>query len=102
LVESLKRKGTVKTLTVEKALMAVDRKLFCSIDPYSDGAKSIGFGTTISAPHIHGYILELLESHIKTANSVLDIGSGSGYLTICMTYYNIFCTKNIYIFIFHH
>ncbi len=90
----------MKTLTVEKALLAVDRKLFCSIDPYSDGAKSIGFETTISAPHIHGYILELIESHIKTANSVLDIGSGSGYLTICMTYYNIFLhQKYLYFYI---
>ncbi len=83
MVELLKTKGIVKSSSVENALLAVDRKLFCSTDPYMDQAKSIGFGTTISAPHIHGYILELLESKLRSESKVLDIGSGSGYLTIC-------------------
>ena len=81
----MKAKGVLKSSSVAKALLSVDRKLFCSSDPYSDEPKSIGFGSTISAPHIHALILELLKDHLKNGSSFLDIGSGSGYLTICMT-----------------
>jgi len=88
LVESLKIKGIIKTLRVENALLFADRKRFCDSNQYADGAQSIGFGATISAPHIHGYILELLESHLNSDAKVLDIGSGSGYLTICMSHCN--------------
>jgi len=62
----------------------VDRKLFCSYDPYSDSPKSIGFGSTINAPHIHALILELLKDYLEFRSLAFDIGSGSGYLTICM------------------
>eukprot|EP00246_Nothoceros_aenigmaticus_P017792 TRINITY_DN893_c0_g1_i4.p1 TRINITY_DN893_c0_g1~~TRINITY_DN893_c0_g1_i4.p1 ORF type:complete len:188 (-),score=37.69 TRINITY_DN893_c0_g1_i4:448-1011(-) len=49
--------------------------------PYDDAPQTIGFGATISAPHMHGYCLSLLADHLKPGNSVLDVGSGSGYLT---------------------
>jgi len=87
-VETLKAKGVLKSSSVEKVLVSVDRKLFCSSDPYSDEPKSIGFGSTISAPHIHTLILELLKGHLMNGSSAVDIGSGSGYLTICTFYSN--------------
>ena len=34
----------------------------------------------------HAYALELLKSHLKPGNHVLDIGSGSGYLTACFAH----------------
>ncbi len=80
-------------MRVENTLLSVDRGLFCyqpidstetRLDIYSDGARSIGYGATISAPHMHGYILQLLENNLKPDSQVLDTGSGSGYLTICM------------------
>ena len=36
----------------------------------------IGYGETISAPHMHAEALRLLEGHIAPGASVLDVGSG--------------------------
>lgn len=60
--------------------------------PYEDSPQPIGHGATISAPHMHAYACEHLLPYLvpatpgsKTAvrpeRRVLDIGSGSGYLT---------------------
>ncbi len=88
LVDKLKADGIVKTQRVENILLSVDRKLFLtSFIPYADIRWEIGFGSTISAPHIHAYILELLDNHLINDSKVLDIGSGSGYLTICKSYH---------------
>ena len=54
--------------------------------PYIDTPQSIGFGATISAPHMHAYALEYLYPKLKTAKYVLDVGSGTGYLTAAMAY----------------
>ena len=37
----------------------------------------IGYGETISAPHMHAEALRLLEDHCLPGASVLDVGSGS-------------------------
>jgi protein-L-isoaspartate(D-aspartate) O-methyltransferase len=52
--------------------------------PYDDKPQRIGFGATISAPHMHAYTLNWLEKYLKPDIKVLDIGSGSGYLTLCL------------------
>eukprot|EP00850_Spirogloea_muscicola_P009021 SM000049S16792 [mRNA] locus=s49:671225:673023:- [translate_table: standard] len=49
--------------------------------PPADGA---GYNATISAPHMHGYCLSLLADHLQPGMRVLDVGSGSGYLTAIM------------------
>nr|CAD7456426.1 unnamed protein product [Timema tahoe] len=49
-----------------------------------DAPQGIGYGVTISAPHMHGYALELLKDHLTEGEHALDVGSGSGYLTVCM------------------
>ena len=38
----------------------------------------------ISAPHMHSKVLELLKDHLSKAKKCLDIGSGSGYLTLAL------------------
>ena len=38
----------------------------------------IGYGQTISAPHMHATCLELLDSKLRPGARVLDVGSGSG------------------------
>lgn len=48
---------------------------------YNDAPQVIGYRATISAPHMHSYCLSLLADHAKPGASVLDVGSGSGYLT---------------------
>ena len=61
----------------------------------------IGYNATISAPHMHAfalviaqynenscntecisYVKEFLKDQLKTAKRCLDVGSGSGYLTL--------------------
>lgn len=52
-------------------------------NPYMDSPQPIGYGVTISAPHMHAYALELLEHQLESGMAALDVGSGSGYLTAC-------------------
>jgi len=81
LVSKLKRYGYIKSEAVERAMLRVDRALFVpeSAKPYAydDTPLMIGYGQTISAPHMVAIMLELLE--IKESDRVLEIGSGSGY-----------------------
>ena len=49
--------------------------------PYDDSPQSIGYAATISAPHMHASACESLLSFLNPGSKVLDIGSGSGYLT---------------------
>lgn len=59
----------------------VDRAHYTPLSPYSDSPQPIGYGATISAPHMHGHACEYLIDFLKPGSRVLDIGSGSGYLT---------------------
>ncbi len=34
----------------------------------------------------HAYALELLKDHLKEGMKALDVGSGSGYLTVCFAH----------------
>lgn len=88
LISGLKAEKVVTNPFVETAMLAVDRGAF-SRQPrvaYFDEPHSIGYGQTISAPHMHAYCLEQLVDHIVPGARVLDVGSGSGYLTACMAY----------------
>jgi len=68
-------------------MLKIDRKDFLSenTDFYLDFPFSIGYNATISAPHMHAYALELLKDHLIKGNKCLDIGSGSGYLTLAFS-----------------
>lgn len=50
---------------------------------YNDSPQGIGYSATISAPHMHAHCLELLSKRLTKDSHVLDVGSGSGYLTAC-------------------
>ncbi len=84
LVDHLAHLGIIKSARVAGAMNSVDRRLFCTHDrkaqAYEDGPLPIGFGCTISAPHMHAYCLEWALRHVKDAKDVLDVGSGSGYM----------------------
>nr|ACO15117.1 Protein-L-isoaspartateD-aspartate O-methyltransferase [Caligus clemensi] len=83
MVDNLKSKSILKSDKVYRAMSQVDRGNYISSSPYMDSPQSIGYGATISAPHMHAFALEYLEGHLKEGNRVLDVGSGSGYLTSC-------------------
>ncbi len=83
LLKTLQKKKAIRTDRVLNVMAKVDRTNFCSYNPYDDSPQSIGHGATISAPHMHAYALELLRDHLAEGRKALDVGSGSGYLTVC-------------------
>jgi protein-L-isoaspartate(D-aspartate) O-methyltransferase len=62
-------------------LRQVDRAHYAPASPYEDSPQGIGHRATISAPHMHASACDSLLPYLKDGSKVLDIGSGSGYLT---------------------
>lgn len=68
-------------------MLRVDRANYCnSRSPYRDEPYSIAYGATISAPHMHAFALEALREQLVEGARVLDVGSGSGYLSACFAH----------------
>ncbi|CAG0899693.1 unnamed protein product [Cyprideis torosa] len=84
LIDQLVRSGAISSSRVEEAMRSVDRGNYSQQNPYQDSPQPIGYGVTISAPHMHAYALETLKDHLQGGMKALDVGSGSGYLTACM------------------
>lgn len=85
LIENLFKAGLIKNERVKDAMLRVDRAHYAPSSPYQDSPQPIGYGATISAPHMHGHACEYLVDFLKPGSRVLDIGSGSGYLTHVLT-----------------
>ncbi|CAJ0935687.1 unnamed protein product, partial [Mesorhabditis belari] len=83
LVNYLKLSGVLKSKRPIKTMLAIDRDDFSTRDPYEDAPQQIGCNATISAPHMHAHALEGLKEFLVPGAKVLDVGSGSGYLTAC-------------------
>lgn len=81
LVEKLKIEGIIKSELVEEAFLSVPREYFVpdhlKVYAYSDTPLPIGYGQTISAPHMVAIMTE--ELHVEPGDKVLEIGTGSGY-----------------------
>ncbi len=81
LVEDLKRRGILKTPEVIRAMLRVPREEFVPQHlrdmAYVDTPLPIGYGQTISAPHMCAMMNETLE--LSVGNKVLEVGAGSGY-----------------------
>lgn len=84
LIANLRANGIIKCENVFKAMEKTDRKHYCKMSPYMDSPQGIGFGVTISAPHMHAHALQLLAGQLRDGCSALDVGCGSGYLTAAM------------------
>lgn len=59
----------------------MDRAHYAPSMPYEDSPQPIGHKATISAPHMHASACQSLLTYLNPGAKVLDIGSGSGYLT---------------------
>lgn len=91
LIDALLRADLLRTPAVVAAMRRVDRGWFLPeytpADAYRDCPQPIGFGATISAPHMHAIMMEILAPFVlqrspsTTLLRVLDVGSGTGYLT---------------------
>lgn len=86
MVHALHKNGVITKERVVQALQAVDRADFVRDkgSAYLDQPQPIGHAATISAPHMHGAVLDLLEHKLQPGARVLDVGSGSGYLAAAM------------------
>lgn len=86
LVDNLVANRMITDDRVKQAFLAVDRAHYAPRSPYKDAPQSIGHGVTISAPHMHALAIQHLGKFVLPKDSgpsprILDIGSGSGYLT---------------------
>jgi len=81
LVQHLILCNYIRSEKVINTMRKIDRKNFVPEDlqnyAYDDIPLEIGYGQTISAPHMVGIMVELLE--LESHNIALEIGSGSGY-----------------------
>ena len=88
LVGNLVKNNILKSKIGEQAMLLTDRAHYVPQEiksqAYDDNPLYLGYGATISAPHMHAYALEYLTPHIKDKSNILDVGSGSGYLTSCL------------------
>ena len=91
LISNLFTSHLITSSRVRDAMTAVDRAHYAPYSAYEDSPQGIGFGATISAPHMHASASESLLPFIPENKGarVLDVGSGSGYLTHVLA--NIVC-----------
>ena len=85
LCNELVQKKWIQSKKVYDVMMLVDRKDFAPTHPYENNPQSIGSNVVISAPLLHAYCLEALKDFLKPGCKALDVGSGSGYLTVAMS-----------------
>ena len=95
LVQHLQEAKIIQRSMVAELMKTIDRAHYLSDSrgAYQDSPQSISHGQTMSAPHMHAYALEALlpsSPPPTTASStfdILDVGTGSGYLTACFAQY---------------
>ena len=94
-------RGLITSPVVAAAMKRVDRAHFVtradtapstshSSLAYIDSPQYIGYGATISAPHMHAMCTELMLPALQRGEAgqerrVLDVGSGSGYLAAVLS-----------------
>ena len=87
LVDELRAKG-ITDVAVLGAFERTPRHAFVPTGlrhrAYEDAPLQIGSGQTISQPFVHARALELL--HLQPDERVLEVGTGSGYQTVLLSY----------------
>ena len=88
LIVELIGQGALKTRSIISAFRKIDRAKFV-LEQYQDQAYEnyplpIGFNQTISQPYTVAFMLELLQP--KAGEKILDIGSGSGWVTALLCF----------------
>ncbi|RLG86416.1 MAG: protein-L-isoaspartate O-methyltransferase [Thermoprotei archaeon] len=81
LVRMLELEGVIKSPLVREAMLSVPREEFVPQHlrdyAYQDTPLPIGYGQTISAPHMVALMTE--ELRVEPGHRVLEVGTGSGY-----------------------
>ncbi|KAI0728511.1 protein-L-isoaspartate O-methyltransferase [Fomitopsis betulina] len=88
LISNMAKHGLVISERVQAAMEKVDRAHYVRNprEAYQDSPQRIGHGATISAPHMHAHAVEYLLPFLHPGSRVLDVGSGSGYLSAVLHY----------------
>jgi len=90
MISNLATANIITSAQVKSAMLLVDRSDYSATreGAYQDAPERIGYGQTISAPHMHAHALEEIlptltaKSTLQDHNlKILDVGCGSGYLT---------------------
>lgn len=83
LISNLYKSQLITSDRVRASMTSVDRAHYAPAAPYEDSPQTIGYQATISAPHMHASASESLLPFMpeNKGAKVLDVGSGSGYLT---------------------
>ncbi|KAK5105132.1 hypothetical protein LTS08_001406 [Lithohypha guttulata] len=91
LISNLYKAQLITAERVRASMTSVDRAHYAPAAAYEDSPQPIGYSATISAPHMHASACESLLPFMpeNKGAKVLDIGSGSGYLTHVMA--NLVC-----------
>ncbi|VVC02245.1 Protein-L-isoaspartate O-methyltransferase [uncultured archaeon] len=80
-LNSLIHAGILKSKPIIAALKSLPRENFLSEEmkqfANEDRPLPIGYGQTISAPHMYAYMLEAAQ--VRPGDKILEIGTGSGY-----------------------
>jgi len=81
LIDGLVKAGIIEDARVRQAMMSVQRHIFVPErsreHAYIDRPLDIGFGQTISAPHMVAIMASMLD--LRPGMRVLEVGGGSGY-----------------------
>lgn len=100
LITKLIKEGVLRTKLIIEAFYEIDRINFVpeeyKKEAYEDYPLPIGFGQTISQPFTVAFMLELLNP--RPGEKILEIGSGSGWVTALLAY----CVSNKKNKISHH
>ena len=75
----------IQTEKVAKVMLDVDRNNYAPRNQYANRPQYIGYNVTISAPHMHAFALEYLSNFCTKGAHILDVGSGSGFLTVALS-----------------
>ncbi|KAI0631273.1 Pcmt1-prov protein [Trametes polyzona] len=83
LIANMAKAEIIHSERVTAAMTRVDRANYVRYvnTAYEDSPQPIGYGATISAPHMHAHAAENLLPFLQPGSRVLDVGSGSGYLS---------------------
>ncbi len=89
LIQHLENETQVfKNKAIKDAFLAIDRKDFVEpdyeVEAYEDYALPTLEGETLTKPTTIGYMLELLDA--KPGHTILDIGSGTGYMAALLAH----------------
>ena len=92
LVDKLVEEGRLETAALIKAMKAVDRAYFLpdelKSDAYTDRPLRVAYKETFihqSAPHMYAIVMEHLA--VQPGDTVLNVGSGTGYLSTMLAWF---------------